>query len=147
MFVLMLGHIWKMPWYWNKPKKKNVKRSGRFFKPSFLLNYETAVFMRRFQASLNCLNKQWFHCREWQDSNSFGCTVGIWITDLSGTWMVENSQIIKRSTLQITIWILDNFVHYSDAIWIADCYRAFEYPTVNPLIRWWSEYRTILSAI
>ena len=31
--------------------------------------------------------------------------------------------------------IPDNFVRYSDAIWIADCYRASEYQTICPLLR------------
>ena len=58
-------------------------------------------------------------------------TVGIWIPDLSGIQMIKTSHIVEWSDIQITnlnngqlpdIWILENFVHYSDAIWIQDSF-------------------------
>ena len=41
-----------------------------------------------------------------------------------------------NSRLLSGIWIPNNFVHYSDAIWIPDCYQASEYRTLNcPLFK------------
>ena len=41
----------------------------------------------------------------------FNPPILIWITDSSGIQMIENSLIIKWSTIQITIWvILENYI-------------------------------------
>ena len=56
-----------------------------------------------------------------------------WSTIQTTIWMLDK----KLSANQMVIWIPDNFVRYSDAIWIPNCYRASEYQTPKcPLFEW-----------